>query len=159
VRPLEVVIAAVLPNERVKVLLSKCNELVQAFLLDRLHEPFDVGVHVWTAAAAPTDLDSRIAEHPIGVLRLPHSLISSLRIAMERCSLFVLHMRRPFGSDGPLMKKTLLKGSRRAMVVSAAMTGMGLASIARGQTLSSWVNGVNGTWTDPTKWSTNPFYP
>src|SRR5688572_21122447 len=40
-----------------------------------------------------------------------------------------------------------------------AATAFVSVSATHAQTTSSWLLPVNGDWTDPTRWSTNPFYP
>src|SRR5690349_18218901 len=49
--------------------------------------------------------------------------------------------------------------ARGAIVLAAAMSGAGVSSISRGQTLATWINPVSGSWTDATRWSTNPLAP
>jgi hypothetical protein len=60
------------------------------------------------------------------------------------------------------MGTTLIRRRSRfstAMIFAAAVAGVGVPNCVRGQTLASWVSGINGTWTNAARWSTNPSYP
>src|SRR4051812_17020264 len=46
----------------------------------------------------------------------------------------------------------------RAALIAAAGS-VALLRSASAQTLASWVSAVNGSWNDPTRWSTNPVFP
>ena len=54
-----------------------------------------------------------------------------------------------------------LEGVVRARLVATAFVVLAFACpAARAQpTTASWVAGVSGSWDDPSKWTTNPFYP
>jgi hypothetical protein len=43
------------------------------------------------------------------------------------------------------------------LLLAAAVAGVALPAMA--ETTSSWINPVNGQWTDASKWSSNPCYP
>lgn len=50
--------------------------------------------------------------------------------------------------------------SRSLILAAVAGTLGGVSQSALGQvTTSQWLNAVSGNWSDPTLWSTNPFYP
>src|SRR5687767_9126719 len=54
---------------------------------------------------------------------------------------------------------------KQALIVVAAQAAMGASVLAvcvparAGVTDASWLGGQSGQWTDPTRWTTNPFYP
>ena len=58
-------------------------------------------------------------------------------------------------AEGPWMR---LRVTSACVLISVIMLWHG-GAIARGQTVANWLNPVSGTWTDSTKWSTNPFFP
>jgi hypothetical protein len=59
--------------------------------------------------------------------------------------------------NGPRFR--VRRRSRTLTVIFAAAPLACASALARAQTTASWLNPVNGTWTNPTLWSSDPFYP
>jgi hypothetical protein len=54
-------------------------------------------------------------------------------------------------------KRTKQRASTLFLATTTAVSA--LSGIVQGQTIASWLNPVDGNWTDASKWSTNPLYP
>ncbi len=52
-----------------------------------------------------------------------------------------------------------MRGKKHQWAILAAVGGVLLSTSARGAINASWLAPADGSWTDPTAWSTNPTYP
>ena len=92
-RPLGVVVLDVLSCEIIEVLLAKDQEVIEALLLDRLHEPLNVGVEVWRAIGEHLDARASVRQGlielaaiiPIPIAGHEVNLQASLLGILDKC--------------------------------------------------------------------------